>query len=237
MTKKALRQLIAQDELDIATKKLLQYTEELGEDTWHDQAVSLAAQYESYERDTRMGNVAKNDLQVARNNIIANYLGLIQDLPATSTAIKAKPRGFREETLKIFIFFSLFVGKLILLFWISFHRQTGGLSSQEALTTAGFLIPIFVAYITAIITEAVRNRYYRRNGNGAANNSKRVRPFIVWITFAIIPIYIIAFWSIISMRARGDLDPDTMTNMLTLTESALGAYVGLIVFEMFKPKS
>ena len=237
MDKKALRQLIAEDELETATKKLLQFTEELGENSLHDQAVSLAAQYESYEKDLRMGNVAKDDLRVTRNNIVANYLGFIQDLPTNSSASPIRERGFREERLKMFVFFSLFLGKLILLFWINFHWQTGGLETSEALTTAGFLIPIFVAYISAIIAEAVRNRYYRKNGNGYSNGTRRVRPFLVWITFTVIPIYIIAFWLVISSHARGDIDSKTMTNLLTLTESALGAYVGLIVFEMFKPKS
>lgn len=237
MDKKALRQLIAEDELETATKHLLEFTEKMDERDWHDQAISLAAQYESYERDVLMGNVTKDDLRVARNSIVANLLGFLQDLPSQATAnAKVKVRGFREESLKILIFFSLFLGKLLLLFWINFQWQTGGLDTKEAFTTAGFLIPIFVAYISAIITEALRNRYYRKNGNSDQYSSKRVRPFLVWITFTIIPVYIIAFWIIIAARAQGDLSPESMTNMLTLTESALGAYVGLIVFEMFKPK-
>lgn len=237
MNKKALRQLIAEDELETAAKQIIRYTEDLGEHNWHNQALSLAAQYESYEKDVRMGNVAQDDLRVARNSLIANYLGLIQDLPSQAAAA-VKPKGIREERLKIWVFFSLFLGKLTLLLWINFQWQTGGLETSEALTTAGFLIPIFVAYISAIITETIRNRYIARNGDGQYDfGSKRVRSFLVWITFTIIPIYIIAFWMIISARAQGNLSPESMTNMLTLTESALGAYVGLIVFEMFKPKS
>ncbi len=235
MDKKSLRQLIAQDDLEKATEKLLRYTEELGEKAWNDQAVSLAAQYEAYEKNVRMGNLPSDDLQVTRNKIVANYIGFLNDLPDSSTA-KAKPRGFSEEFLKTGIFITLLVGKLILFMWILFHLQTGGLPTSEAMSTAGFLLPIFVAYLTAIVSETVRNRYYRRHGNGIVNGKKRVRSSLIWITFTIIPIYLIAFWMIIDARARGNISAEFMTNLLTLTESGLGAYVGIIVFDLFKPK-
>ena len=240
MNKETLRQLIAQDKLDIATEQLIQFTSQLGNSTWEQKAASIADEYKTYQKNSYSKKMTNDELLIVRNKIVTNYMELINELPNTDTNTKTstppKTKGFREDYLKTGIFFTLFLGKIILFLWIIFQLQTGGLSPSEAMATAGFLLPIFVAYLSAIVSEAVRNRYYKANGNGHLNGKKRVRSSLVWITFTILPIYFITFWIIIGQRAQGNLSPESMNNMLALTESALGAYVGIIVFDLFRPR-
>lgn len=233
MDKSQLRLLIAENELERATKNLIKYTEKLGADEWHNKAVAIGSQYEDYEDQARLGILSPDELKRSRNGVVAKLLSLLDDLPDAATANGVpKRRGMTERALKNWIFVLLFLGKVALFGWIWFHLQTGGLSRGEALSTIGFLIPIFAAYIAAIINENVQNRY---NRNGP---SLPVRSSLIWITFLLIPIYIFVFWTVISARAKGTItEPEEMTTWLTVIESGLGVYVGTIVFTLFKKKN
>ena len=93
------------------------------------------------------------------------------------------------------------------------------------------MVPLFVAYLSAIIGEYVKNPHQE------AGQFKAVQKTLVWISFSIIPLYVLAFWTIIGWGAKGTIDKDEMTTWMTIVESGLGVYVGTIVFELFKPKS
>ena len=228
MNKKQLRLLIAENELEKAIKTLVKYTESLPEE-WHNQAVALSSQYNAYEHDMRMGSKSDAELKRSRNSVVGNVLGLVDDLPKAIENGQTKQReGVTEERLKMWIGILLFTGKLSLLLWVLFHLQTGGFSKAEARYTIGFLIPLFAAYLGVIVQENVRNRF-RRNGRHPLINKS-----LVWLTFILIPTYILAFWMTISARAKGNIaSTEEFTTWLTIIESGLGIYVGTIVFELF----
>lgn len=230
MDKKHLRLLVAENDLENVTKAIVKYTEDYSEPSWHNQAVALSAQLAAYENDLRMGSLSEDELKRSRNRVIGNILGLIDDLPEDKTAANAKT-GVSEEQLKTWIGLLLFFGKLILLFWALFHIQTGGFSKAEGRYTIGYLIPIFAAYLAVIVQENVRNRFKRNGRNPLINKS------LIWMTFILIPTYIISLWLVISARAKGDIGTtEDYTTWLTIIESGLGIYVGTIVFELFNVK-
>ncbi len=232
MDKKKLRLLIAENELEKAIKNVVKYTEGISDSSWHNEAVALSSQYAAYEHDLRMGAKSDAELKRNRNKVVGNMLGLVDDLPVLeANGEVGQKEGITEGRLKVWIGILLFAGKSGLILWVLFHLQTGGFSRTEARYTIGYLIPLFAAYLGVIVQENVRNRF-RRNGKQALINKS-----LVWLTFTLIPAYLIAFYMTISARARGDISStEELTTWLVIIESGLGIYVGTIVFELFNRK-
>jgi hypothetical protein len=92
----------------------------------------------------------------------------------------------------------------------------------------GYLMPIFAAYLSIILTSYFRQRHQH---NQTAN---RIVPTgLVYLTFTLIPAYVWAFSLGISWRAQGDFTFQDMNQWLAIVESAMGVYVGIIVSELF----
>lgn len=227
--KKALRMLIAEGEIEEAIKQMLVFTEATKLDELHNQIILVSSDYQAYEAEERSGASSQDALRQYRNKITANLLGIISDLDERTGQPKLK--GMTEAVLKRWIFLMLFVGKIALIYLAMFHWKTGGLNKEQAFSVIGYLVPLFVAYLSAIIGE------YAKNPHQEVGQIKVVQKTLVWISFSIIPLYVLAFWTIIGWGASGTIEKDEMMTWMTIAESGLGVYVGTIVFELFKPKT
>ena len=227
--KKALRMLLAEGEVEATINQMLALTEASKMDELYNQLIIISSDYQAYQNEERSGSSSADQLRQYRNKITANLLGIIGDLDEESA--KPKLKGMTEAVLKRWVFMMLFVGKLALVYWVLIHWSSGGFSKGQAFSIIGYLVPLFVAYLSAIIGEYVRNPHQE------VGQIKVVQKTLVWISFSIIPLYVLAFWTVIGWGASGTIEKEEMTTWMTIVESGLGVYVGTIVFELFKPRN
>jgi hypothetical protein len=61
-----------------------------------------------------------------------------------------------------------------------------------------------------------------------------VRRSFQWTSYAFCLVYFLVLWVVIGLKPRGILDFKQMTGLLATVESALGIYIGTIIFALFK---
>ncbi len=230
MNKALIRTQIADGKLREAIRSTLTYAHEWPDTNWYQDALLLSGDHEAMLRSERTGQADHDDLRKQRNQITAGLLGLLDEMPDASPGVEAasQPKGMREGTLKTGVAVTLLGGKLMLLLWANFHRQTGGLSKEEFFSVMGYLMPIFVAYLSIILTSYLRQRHQH------SQTAKRIVPTgLVYLTFTLIPAYVWSFSLGISWRAQGDFTLQDMNQWLAIVESAMGVYIGIIVSELF----
>lgn len=231
MSKTLIRKQIAAGELRVAIRSAITYAQDLSDSRWYQDLLILSSDFETLLRQENTGQADADDLRKQKNQLTAGLLGILDTmadaLPSGSST--EKPRGWQENTLKTSIAIMLMGGKILLLLWANFHRQTGGLEKEEFFSVMGYLMPIFVAYLSVILTNYLRQRHQH------AAQAKRLVPMaLVYLTFLLIPTYVWSFSVGISWRAQGEFTVQEMNQWLALIESAMGVYVGIIVSELFQ---
>ena len=227
MRKETLQTQIAQGNIKQTLNQLIRWTKTIEDDELEHDLMILSNDYKAYEKAERNGTHSKIDLRQMRNLVISNLIGLVEDLPENGESIEKSRPTFTIGRLKGIIAILLLIGKLFLIMSLDFHRVTGGLPPDEFIATLGFLTPVFVAYLSAILIDFFKHSNHRKNRQPATSA-------MVWSTMLVIPIYVFAFWSILQWRALGEVDADQMNTLMTVIESGLGAFVGIIVFELFR---
>lgn len=230
MNKALIRTQIADGKLREAIRSTLTFAHEWPDTNLYQDALLLSGDHEAMLRSERTGQADHDDLRKQRNQITAGLLDLLDSMPdaLTDTTALAKSRGMSENTLKAAVALMLLGGKLLLVFWANFQRQTGGLSKEEFFSVMGYLMPIFVAYLSVILTNYLRQRHQQ------THNGQRIVPKgLVYLTFMLIPAYVWSFSLGISWRAQGDFTLQDMNQWLAIVESAMGVYIGIIVSELF----
>jgi hypothetical protein len=230
--KTELRRLVAGNRLERATEKLLAATagEEYGD--FRSKVVHQSGQLNEY-LDLQIHNTEDYDtITRNRNKISLGLLNLINDLPdaAALAAAKQAPTGVSEHKLKKRLFWALLLGKIVVLFYAFFLVDTGsGLTSKDFLTVVGILIPMFGAYLAIILQDDTKNRRILKP------EDIRVTSDFARKAYLVVGVYPFILCLLLYLRATG-----TITSMVALTlalgfaESGWGAYVGKVIFGLFR---
>ncbi|HRI62342.1 MAG TPA: hypothetical protein PK228_21525, partial [Saprospiraceae bacterium] len=163
-------------------------------------------------------------------------LPVTRDVAGNAKPTAVKP-GIEEGRFKRQIFFFMLAAKCWIIYWILFHKGSGGFTSGEAMATISLLLPAFTAYTTVMLGDFIKNRNKPHLPAAFAPRVSRTLQTITWIVF---PVYVLALHWIIGEKAAGLLadDPqanyESMTGWLAIVESAFGIYVGQIIHELFK---
>ena len=246
MKKSELLALIAADEMRPALDITRESAHLLENDELQQNMVLLRSQWEHLEKEEQSGTIAWETLLQNRNQVKRSLLELLEALPellpvTRDVAGHAKPSpvkpGIEESRFKRQIFFFMLAAKCWIIYWILFHKSSGGFTSGEAMATISLLLPAFTAYTTVILGDIFKNRHKPHLPAAFAPRVNRTLQTITWVVF---PVYVLALHFIIGEKAAGMLadDPqanyESMTGWLAVVESAFGIYVGQIIHELFK---
>lgn len=230
--KTALRRLVAGNRLEQATEQLMAATagEEYG--AFRTKVVHQAGQLREHlelqiSNTEDYGTIARN-----RNKVSLGLLGLIDELPdaAALAAAKQKPAGVLEHKLKKRLFWALLGGKLIVLFYAFFLVDTGSaLTSKDFLTVVGILIPMFGAYLAIILQDDTKNRRILKP------EDIRVTTDFARKAYLVVGVYPLILCLLLYLRAVGTIPSMVaLTLALGFAESGWGAYVGKVIFGLFR---
>ncbi|HRI62001.1 MAG TPA: hypothetical protein PK228_19815 [Saprospiraceae bacterium] len=246
MKKSELLALIAADEIRPALDVAGESARLLENNDLRENMVLLTSQWENLEKEEQSGTVAWETLQQNRNRVKRSLLDLLATLPellpvTRDVAGHAKPSpvkpGIEEGKFKRQIFFFMLAAKCWIIYWILFHKGSGGFTSGEAMATISLLLPAFTAYTTVMLGDFIKNRNKPAIPTAFLPRVSRTLSTITWLVF---PAYVLALHWIIGEKAAGTLadDPqanyESMTGWLAVVESAFGIYVGQIINEVFK---
>lgn len=246
MRKSDLLALIAADDMRQALEVGLAITDILGKPDLHQSMVLISSQWEGLEKEEQSGTISWDTLLQNRNRVKRSLLSLLDELPEQLPVIQdvaghskamATKSGVEEHRFKKQVFFFMLLSKCWIIYWILFHKSSGGFSSGEAMATISLLLPAFTAYTTVMVTNFIKNR---NKPNLPAAFAPRVSSTLNLITWVVFPIYILTLHWIIGEKASGMLadnpkaNYESMTNWLAIVESAFGIYVGQIIHAVFK---
>lgn len=242
MKKSDLLALVAADEIEPAFGLATQCAAALGDATLQEDLVLLRSQWEDTDKEEIAGTSAPADLQLQRNKVKRALIALVQGLPE-DLPVKAPPdppkRGedMVEGAFKWRLFFFMLTVKAWIIYWVLFHRATGGFSSGEALATIALLLPAFAAYTGPMLADLLRQR---NRPTVLPEYQPKVSRNMRWFTLAFVLVYGLILHNVIGAKAAGRLadNPaanfENMTKWLAIVESGLGVYLGLIVGEFFR---
>ena len=230
--KTQLRRLVAGNYLQEATEKLLKATkgDEYGD--FRSRVVHVSGQLNQY-IDLDIDNTEDYDTVARqRNKVSLSLLELIDTLPdeAALKAGKVKPPGVSEAKLKKRLFWFLIIGKILVLFYAFFLLDTGsGFTSDDMLTTVGVLIPMFGVFLAIMLQDTTKHRRILKPGDIRLTSDFARKAYFVVVVYPLLLVFLLF------LRAVGKIPtPAAFTIILGLAESGWGAYVGKVVFGLFK---
>lgn len=246
MKKTELMALIAADEMQAALEITQESAHLLEHTELQQNAVLLRSQWENLQKEEQSGTVPWETLLQNRNRVKRSLLGLLAEFPEVlpvtrDVAGNTKPAslkpGTEESRFKRQIFYFMLAAKCWIIYWILFHKGSGGFTSGEAMATISLLLPAFTAYTTVMLGDFIKHRNRPHVPAAFAPRVSRTLSTITWVVFCV---YVLALHWIIGEKAAGTLadDPqanyESMTAWLAIVESAFGIYVGQIISEVFK---
>lgn len=140
--------------------------------------------------------------------------------------------GITEDKFKEHVLYMLLAAKLIVLLYIYTTWQSGGWTNADFITVLSIILPVFATYLTLILKEIINKRHV-----DAPADQRIVKRSFRITTYWIMGLYFVAIIQVLSMRVQGVLDAQDMgqlSGLLALIESAMGVYVGQIIFALFK---
>lgn len=241
MKKSELLQIITADEIATGLDILAHSAQTLQLQEIHNDALLLIAQWERLDKDEHEGIAPTEALQQGRNRVkhalitLANSLP--EALPEPPAAPARRPAGIPEPRFKRQLFVFMLLAKAWIIYWVLFHKESGGFSSGEALATISLLLPAFTAYTSVMLADILR---LRKRPHAPAAYAPRVDRSLQWFTWALLLTYVYLLHSLVGAKAAGTLADnapanfENMTRWLAIVESGLGVYVGLIVGAFFR---
>jgi len=136
-----------------------------------------------------------------------------------------------EEQLKTRIGLFLIVSHLVIIIPLVIVLYLyGGFLFEEMTTAIALIVPMFSAYLAAIINYIISNKKKKR-----AKKSEDISNEFIFIAFLLPSLFIIFLISIILLKAFniGFSTFEQFKIMLTLGESAFGIYAGYILKSLF----
>ena len=238
--KKALRALLAADELDLVASHLHTLAERTGDGPLAQESTLLTARLEALRQSALAGDTDSDALTQTRNGIRRALLNLVEALPdvlppSVKAARKSRPI-LTEGRFKILIFTMIALGKVIVAAWVAIHIDTGGFTREQGLSVLALLLPAFTAYVGAMLGDLMARRH---DALPNAADQLPVRRSVRTITFIALPFYFLLLISLIGRytaghwEKNGESDFGALTAWLAIVEGSFGVYVGQIVQGVF----
>jgi len=140
----------------------------------------------------------------------------------------------KETKLKNVILILMLLAKFLTLGVVLFHHFTNGFEGKsEALSIIVLILPLFTVYLTVMLKDIFSNPYKTKEKK-EIEKTKIVKASISILTFIVFPIYFIAIFISINLRASGELSFIELQQIIALIETIFGVYVGQIIFTLFK---
>ncbi len=228
--KTELRRLIASDQLEQVAERLLTLTAGSEYGTYHKEVVNQSQRIGYWRKLNRQGTEDYADLARTRSKVSLSLLDLVDQFPTEADLEKMNqpPPGVSENQLKRRLFYLLVIGKVIVISFVAFLWATGTFSDNQFVSTVGLLTPVFTAYLAVMFQERTAARYAVQPGE------KRVAKSFARTAYGIVAAYPVVLLLILNLRGPGDITFTQMNALLAIAESGLGAYVGKVVFGIFR---
>jgi hypothetical protein len=226
--KKDIRLLLADGQLDKAAAAAITYAETCRTSEALNALTTLSSQIEENKKNWTMGLIAYEDFSraYARQSLgISEWLDQLPDTPNATQQTQ-----LMDETVFKRRIFRLLIGSKVAVLAFTFYLwKTGGFINEEATTTFSSLAPAFVAYISLMLSDFIRQSH-----TDAVPKRRYVSGFLVNIAWWLFPIYALAQIYVVKQKVTGDMSFLQMNAALALTETLIGTYIGRIVEEFFK---
>ena len=136
----------------------------------------------------------------------------------------------KEITLKRQLLYIMLLAKLIVIAYIWLNKNSGGLSSEQAIGAISLITPMFAVYLGVMYKDLAKTKLKNSVGRpGSVPKSFRN------LTFVTILVYIVAIITVVTLKAFSTtFSYNQFQTMLTAVESGFGVYVGQIIFSLFK---
>ncbi|WP_020569759.1 hypothetical protein [Neolewinella persica] len=228
--KNELRRLVAANRLEASSKKLRSATASDAYGDYRTLVLNHSGQLTSYQEQQIAGATDPAALARKRNELSLNLLTLIDQLPdaAALSAAEAKPEGVAEDTLKKRLFWFLLIGKGTVITFAAILWSTGSFSNDQFIASLGILVPLFSAHLTLMIQDATHHRSILLPGDARVNKS------FARLTYLLCMLYTLALLLLLNIRGPGNITFTQFTASLALVESGLGAYLGKVVYGLFR---
>ena len=242
--KKILRGLLADDKLEQLQENLREVAASDGHKDIENEVLLNAGRLSDYRKTLTIGTASGDELRILRNQIRLSFLNIIDALPdeiTVSNDPNQKPKKLMtEQRFKSWIFGIMLVGKLLMIAFVFFQMDTGGLTQEQGLSIITLLLPALTAYLGAMLADIIR----RRNDLfPTGNDRKTVSSTLKRTTFIVLPLYFLFLFLMINRYAigymaqnDGEADFKSLTTWLGIIESGFGIYVGQIVYGLFRDK-
>jgi len=140
-----------------------------------------------------------------------------------------------ESKLKKQILLFMFFAKIIAALFLIFHWQTGGYSTSEMLTSITLILPLFTLYLSAMFKDVFKAPYKDKTETLTISEKRKVKGFIVGITYMVFPLYFLAIIYVISLKPQpGGFSFLNLQMSIAAIESFFGIYIGQIVNALFR---
>ncbi|MCK5535711.1 MAG: hypothetical protein KAI79_02735 [Bacteroidales bacterium] len=136
----------------------------------------------------------------------------------------------RESKFKSRLTWYILTAKIAVVLYILFEYSVKGYSGEQTVSLISLIIPLFAVYLTAMIKDASGNRYVETEEKV---EDKLVKKSFVRLSNFLFIIYPLAIILIIYIGGQMASFKFSQSG-ITIVESGLGAYIGQIVFSMFK---
>lgn len=245
ITSKDIKALVADNRLEDAVARFMDYTEQNGLAGLHNQLVIQSGKLQHYLREKNLGTTDYADLARTRVNISLALLDLINQMPeGEKSAGPGKLPGVSEQSLKRQVLFLLAVGKVFLFLYIFTLWQSGGLTFEGFLGTMGIVFPVFATYLSMAYQDMLLHRHdYKASDKLRASRAVQLSAFFFFA------LYYLAIFIVLYLNTVGDIpDPGKQGDsgvpsyknlfaMLALVESFIGVYIGKLIFSLFKKEA
>ena len=229
-TKRDIHFLMAEGQIREAVQHALAYSEACALPEAVNGLILLSSNLEEHRHQWNTGQIAYEEFARAHARMTQSLADWLDQLPDQPMPVGQRRKLLDEATFKQRIFRLIIAVKILVLSWTFYLWQTGGFSIDEAMAAFSALAPPFVAYISIMLGDMLRQhreqtqRPVRRFVSGGLIN-------VAWWLF---PLYALAQMYIINQKVQGDFTFHQMSAGLAVVEGLLGGYIGQIVMGFFK---
>jgi hypothetical protein len=135
----------------------------------------------------------------------------------------------KESKFKSRLTWYILISKILVILYILFEYSVQGYDAEQTMSLITLIVPLFAVYLSAMIKDASENRYVEAE----LIIDKHVKKSFVQLSNFLFLLYPLALIGII--YGGGEMPSFKFTQSgITIIESGLGAYIGQIVFSMFR---
>ena len=232
-TKKELTALIAHGDLKEAAAAALDYAVFCGADQPANTLTVINSRLGDHAAKWNTGQISYEEFSRTQAKIAYDLTAVLEELPAQPAPNAGRKKLLDEATFKKRLFYGMIAAKTAVLLRLWYHSNfAGGMGSftkSELFATVALLAPVFVAYLSAMLAD-----YLRQHQQDTIGIKRYVSGPLVSTAYWLIPLHALALMYVIEMKAATEITFAEMNTGLALVETLLGGYIGQIVFSFFK---